>query len=228
MSASTDRTQYREVLASLVQKTQAKMPALNGRLTKAAKLALLGDVVLHDDGTATVYSSSDPTRRYEIIDHTCTCRDYEQAPEHLCQHRLAAGLMRKATELLPQSPAVEPTPALEPPTGIDPRHIIYIRQKPFIRYAGLLRMAYDQGLCKLETTFISVTAEVALAQCTATFTDGRVVTDVADSTPGNVGAQVKLHWPRLAATRAAARVLRNALALDVCSLEELGAEEGAV
>ena len=35
------------------------------------------------------------------------------------------------------------------------------------------------------------------------------------------GAKVKLHWPRLAATRAAARALRNALALDICALEEL-------
>jgi hypothetical protein len=100
--------------------------------------------------------------------------------------------------------------------------LVYIKQKPFIRYAGLLKAAHAQGLCKLETTFISVTEAMALAQCTATFADGRVFTDVADSSPSNVGAQVKAHWPRLSATRAAARALRNALGIDACSVEELG------
>jgi hypothetical protein len=107
MTTSTDRQQYREVLASLVQKTQARFPDLNGRLAKATRLALMQDVELHADGTATVHSASDPTRHYRIVEGTCTCRDWEQAPEHLCQHRLAAGLVRKARELVPQAPPVE-------------------------------------------------------------------------------------------------------------------------
>lgn len=102
-----ERAAWREMLATLAAKTKAKIPELNGRVEKAVKLALAGDVELHDDGTATVYSSSDPTRRYEIRAGTCTCRDYEQAPEHLCQHRLSAGLVRRTQELLPQSPPVE-------------------------------------------------------------------------------------------------------------------------
>jgi hypothetical protein len=107
-----DRQAFREMLATLAAKTLTKIPALNGRVEKAVKLALAGDVELHDDGTATVYSSSDPTRRYEIRQGTCTCRDYEQAPEKLCQHRLSAGLVRKAHELLP--------PALTPDVGTSP------------------------------------------------------------------------------------------------------------
>jgi hypothetical protein len=89
---SPERQVFRETLATLAAKTLTKIPALNGRVEKAVKLALAGDVELHDDGTATVYSSSDPTRRYEIRQGTCTCRDYEQAPEQLCQHRLSAGV----------------------------------------------------------------------------------------------------------------------------------------
>ena len=104
---SPDRTAWRETLARLAEKTKTKIPALNGRVEKAVKLALAGDVELHDDGSATVYSSSDPTRRYVIREGTCTCRDYEQAPEQLCQHRLSAGLVRRTQELLPQSTAVE-------------------------------------------------------------------------------------------------------------------------
>ena len=102
---SPDRTAWRETLARLAEKTRTKIPALNGRVEKAVKLALAGDVELHDDGSATVYSSSDPTRRYEIREGTCTCRDYEQAPQQLCQHRLSAGLVRRTYELLPPMPA---------------------------------------------------------------------------------------------------------------------------
>ena len=125
MAPGTDRTQYREVLASLVQKTQTRFPALNGRLTNATKLALLDDVELHDDGSATVSSASDPTRRYEIREGVCSCQDYARAPEHLCQHRLAAGLVRKAHELLPQDPApdglgsAETTPLYEAPCSVN-------------------------------------------------------------------------------------------------------------
>ena len=51
-----------------------------------------------------MFSGSDPTRRSEIREGTCTCRDYEQAPQQLCQHRLSAGLVRRTYELLPQRP----------------------------------------------------------------------------------------------------------------------------
>ena len=72
--------QYREVLASLVQKTQTKFPALNGRLTNATKLALLDDVELHGDGSATVHWASDPSKHYQIAQGVCSCRDWERAP----------------------------------------------------------------------------------------------------------------------------------------------------
>jgi hypothetical protein len=111
-TSSPDRQQYREVLATLAEKTKTKIPDLNGRVEKATRLALAGDIELHADGSSTVYSSSDPTRRYEIIDKMCSCRDWEQAPQHLCQHRLGAGLMRKALELCPPTPSLEaPAPA---------------------------------------------------------------------------------------------------------------------
>jgi hypothetical protein len=233
MPPSTDRQHYREVLASLVQTTQAKMPALNGRLAKAAKLALLGDVELHADGTATVSSTSDPTRRYEIIDHTCTCRDYEQAPEHLCQHRLAAGLVRKASELLPQAPPVETEPVVhteavvtpELPTGIDPRFLTYLHGKPHIRYVGLLAMAHAKGLVSLKAHFISVTPELALAEAEATFADGTSYQECAYSTLDNVSYNIIYNYSMMSLTRAKARCLRDALNVAMAAVEEL---EGTV
>jgi hypothetical protein len=63
---SPDRTALREALAGLASRTQTKLPALNGRVEKACKLVLAGDVELHEDGTALVNSLSDPTRAYQL------------------------------------------------------------------------------------------------------------------------------------------------------------------
>jgi len=115
MAPSTDRQQFREVLAGLASKTLTKIPALNGRVEKACKLVLGGDVELHPDGTALVNSLTDPTRAYQVSPGLCLCKDFDHAPEHLCCHRLAVGFRRKVQELLPT-----PEPAAVAPLGEAP------------------------------------------------------------------------------------------------------------
>ena len=114
MTTATTRQQFREVLAALAAKTLTRIPALNGRVEKACKLVLGGDVALHPDGTALVNSLTDPTRAYQVTGSPakCQCQDYDHAPEHLCAHRLSVGFLRKVQELLP--PAVESTPEVHP------------------------------------------------------------------------------------------------------------------
>jgi hypothetical protein len=75
----------------------------------------------------------------------------------------------------------------------------------FVQYAGLLAMAHEKGLQSLSAHFISVTSELALAEATAEFSDGKTFMECADATPGNVGAKVKLHFARMALTRAKAQ-----------------------
>ena len=106
MTTATARQQFREVLAGLAAKTLTRIPALNGRVEKACKLVLAGDVALHPDGTALVNSLTDPTRTYQVTGSpaTCQCKDYDHAPEHLCAHRLSVGFLRKVQELLPPAP----------------------------------------------------------------------------------------------------------------------------
>jgi hypothetical protein len=94
------RQQYRDLLASLAAKTQTKIPALNGRVEKACKLVLQGDVELQGAG-ALVHSLSDPSTTYTLEPGHCTCADFPRAPEYLCAHRLAAGFARKLQDLLP-------------------------------------------------------------------------------------------------------------------------------
>ena len=122
MTTSTDRQTFREVLAGLAAKTLTKIPTLNGRVEKACKLVLGGDVELHTDGTALVNSLTDPTRTYQVSPGLCLCKDFDHAPEHLCCHRLAVGFQRKVQELLPRAPepVSQPAPALpEAPASVN-------------------------------------------------------------------------------------------------------------
>jgi hypothetical protein len=85
----------------------------------------------------------------------------------------------------------------------------------------LLALAHARGLVHLAADFLSVTAELALAHAVATFQDGRTFEESADATPTNVNAKVRVHYPRMALTRAKARALRDALNIALVSVEEL-------
>lgn len=150
-------------------------------------------------------------------------------------HRLAQAIAKRAYPLckarLEADGASAPSPAssalltedaaeLER-VPIPPQYIQCINGKPFVRYAGLLALAHHQGLQRLEATFISVTEALAVAQATATFTDGRCFTESSDATPENVHFGIRPHFARLALTRAKARALRDALNISMCAVEEL-------
>ena len=104
---------------------------------------------------------------------------------------------------------------------IDPEFVEVIKGKPFVQYRGLLAMATERGLCKLEARIDFQSAEIVYASATATFADGRVFSEAADATPQNVAVHVRPHFPRMALTRAKARCLRDALNLGLTSAEEL-------
>ena len=108
-----------------------------------------------------------------------------------------------------------------PPVGLDPRHLTSLHGKMFVRYTGLLALAHERGLVSLKARFISVTADLALAEAEAIFASGLTVCEGADSTPQNVPAHIKPHFPRMALTRAKARALRDALNVSLVALEEL-------
>ena len=106
-------------------------------------------------------------------------------------------------------------------TAIPASYLVLVHGQPFIRYVGLLALAHEAGLVRLEARIESHSEALVLASATATFSDGRVFTEWADSTPENVGAQVRPHWIRLALTRAKARAMRDALSIDMTAVEEV-------
>jgi hypothetical protein len=113
------------------------------------------------------------------------------------------------------------TPSTPTAPAIPAQFLVELHGRQFVQYAGLLAMAHDKGLQSLSAHFISVTPELALAEATAEFSDGKTFSECADATPGNVGAKVKAHFARMALTRAKARALRDALNISMAAVEEL-------
>jgi hypothetical protein len=117
---------------------------------------------------------------------------------------------------LPNLPSI---PRLNSPSP--PQFVVELHGKQFVTFGGLLAMAHEKGLVSLKADFITVTPELALAHAVATFADGRSFEESGDATPGNVNARVKVHYPRMALTRAKARALRDALNISMVCAEEL-------
>jgi hypothetical protein len=81
------------------------------RLAKALTLAQNGDVVLEDDGTATVTSGA---KHYTVADGACDCPDAQHrgAP---CKHVLAVAIHQQAMALLAPSDSAALQPAATTP-----------------------------------------------------------------------------------------------------------------
>jgi len=127
-----------------------------------------------------------------------------------------------------ESPVAEPTLTVELDPSqctIDPSHIITIQGKAFIRYCGLLQMAQQRGLVSLTADWTYNDAELSLAHAVATFADGRRFEESGDASPSNCTRMVATHFRRVALTRAKARVLRDALGIDLVAVEELAESE---
>jgi hypothetical protein len=240
------RAAWRAAVTEIAAKAKQTLPDCAGRVDAAVKLVLAGDVELLPDGTARVASQSNGATTYHVVNGECTCKDYAKAPSHWCKHRIAAGLYRRATALVqrklaqstgasngqvdaPPKPAPEPAHA-EPDTavetlqGVPAQHVIMIQGRSFVKFTGLLQMAHERGLVTLTADWTYNDAELSLAHAVATFQDGRRFEESGDATPQNVTKKVAPHFRRVALTRSKARVLRDALGVDLVAVEELAEE----
>jgi len=231
-----DRRRFRETLAQVAADAKKALPAaVNGRVESACQLILSGDAVLLQNGDAHVGSRSSPEKIYIVkAGNWCGCPDAAHREElsgwckHACARAILVSTHRRLAEL-EKEPATEPIETSTPVDdsrahGSDPRYLVDLHGKKFCLYAGLLQAAHDKGLVSLKVDFITVTADLALAKAEAIFADGRTFADVADATPANCARTVAPHFPRVAATRAKARCLRDALCVTCVALEELGEE----
>jgi hypothetical protein len=105
---------------------------------------------------------------------------------------------------------------------VPPEYIVWIQNKPFVKFAGLLQMAHAQQLVELSESWTYNDAELSLAHSVAIFEDGRRFEGSGDASPSNVTKKVAPHFRRVALTRAKSRALRDALNIDMVAVEELG------
>ncbi|MGI6457955.1 MAG: hypothetical protein ACOX5R_20370 [bacterium] len=109
---------------------------------------------------------------------------------------------------------------------LDERFISNIKGKDFCLYAGLLDLAHQMGLQKLEVEQIQIPAPendfTAICRATAVGKNGEVYSDLGDANPSNVNKMIAPHVLRMASTRAKARALRDFTNIGITCIEELG------
>ena len=107
---------------------------------------------------------------------------------------------------------------------IRPEFVIERQGKKAVLYAGLLHLAHEEGLQGITVTVVQCPSDLngnrAVCLATVQMRDA-TFTDVGDADATNVTPFVIPHILRMAATRAKARALRDALDIGFVAAEEL-------
>ncbi|HEX7127892.1 MAG TPA: hypothetical protein VF406_19215 [Thermodesulfobacteriota bacterium] len=113
--------------------------------------------------------------------------------------------------------------------SVKPEFVVNLRGKEFVLYAGVLDLAHQKGIRRLETEVVQLPSDQNGRECVVRATleleGGRIFTDYGDANPTNVNRPIAQHLIRMASTRAKARVLRDATNIGLTALEELGSLE---
>lgn len=156
--------------------------------------------------------------------HFCSCGDFAKGskndPNFTCKHILAVFNSVPRNE-------VEQVMYLERrKTKVDERFIVTIDGKEFVLYNGLLDMAHQKNLFRMEVELIQFPSKendhTAICKAVANTTNGFMFTDIGDASPKNCNYKVSPHLIRMASTRAKARCLRDLTNIGMTCLEELG------
>jgi len=156
--------------------------------------------------------------------YSCTCGDFARGIKNdqnfKCKHVLAVascvpnGEQEKAQFLERRKPK------------LDERFITTIENKDFVLYAGLLDLAHQKGILKIDVDPIQIPTKendhMAICRAIVVSKSGEVFSDVGDATPQNCHPRVAKHLLRMASTRAIARALRSMTNVGMTALEEIG------
>jgi hypothetical protein len=106
-------------------------------------------------------------------------------------------------------------------------HVIERQGVQMVLYDGLLDEAHQQGLCRVSTTLLQAPTPENGMLCivyAVVETSKGTFGGIGDATPENAGP-VKLHFIRMAETRAKARAMRDAVNIGMVTFEETGLAE---
>jgi len=108
---------------------------------------------------------------------------------------------------------------------LDERFLTNIKGKDFVLYAGVLDLANQKGLLKLEVELIQFPSKEngneAICRAHAMSKTGEIFTDIGDANPTNCQPLIAKHLIRMASTRAKGRALRDMCNIGIACLEEL-------
>jgi hypothetical protein len=108
---------------------------------------------------------------------------------------------------------------------LDDRFMTNIKGKDFVLYAGVLDLATQKGLLKLEVELLQFPSpenkNEAICRAVAESKTGEVFSDIGDANPANCHSMIAKHLIRMASTRAKGRALRDMCNIGIACLEEL-------
>jgi len=156
-------------------------------------------------------------------DKSCTCGDYaknnKKDPAFVCKHILAVENSVPENEIESAKFLDKNTPRLK--DGF----LKNIKGKDFVLYAGVLDLATQKGLLKLEVELLQFPTKEngneAICAASAEGKNGEVFSDIGDSNPNNCTPMIAKHLIRMASTRAKGRCLRDMCNIGIACLEEL-------
>ncbi|MBA3010824.1 MAG: SWIM zinc finger family protein [Proteobacteria bacterium] len=183
-------------------------------------------VMQSEDGQFFVESSQGKILYNVVMDEsgrTCTCGDFAKNhkadPAFVCKHILAV-------ENSVPGDGIESAKFLDKNTPkLKDGFLKNIKGKDFVLYAGVLDLATQKGLLKLEVELLQFPTKEngneAICRAVAEGRNGEVFSDIGDSNPDNCTPMIAKHLIRMASTRAKGRALRDMCNIGIACLEEL-------
>jgi len=101
------------------------------------------------------------------------------------------------------------------------KYVVSLKGKEFITFAGLLAIAHDNGLMKIETSMKHNDETITVFKARVTMEGEKVYEGYGDASNKSVSAMILPHRIRMAETRAIARALRWATNIGMTAKEEL-------
>jgi len=183
-------------------------------------------VMQSEDGQFFVESSKGKILYNVVINEdakSCTCGDFaknsKNDPAFKCKHILAVENSVPEEDIESAKFLDKNIPRLK--DGF----LKNIKGKDFVLYAGVLDLATQKGLLKLEVELLQYPTKEngneAICHAVAEGKNGEVFSDVGDANPGNCTEMIAKHLIRMASTRAKGRALRDMCNIGIACLEEL-------
>jgi predicted nucleic acid-binding Zn finger protein len=183
-------------------------------------------VLQSEDGQFFVESEKGKILYNVILDDeetSCTCGDYskniKKDSNFRCKHILSV------MNAIPKKEIENAQFCEKHISKLDDRFMINIKGKDFVLYAGVLDLATQNGLLKLEIELLQFPTKEngneAICRAVAESKTGEVFSDIGDANPSNCHSLIVKHLIRMASTRAKGRALRDMCNIGMACIEEL-------